>query len=117
MHHRPRRTCTLFDIPLIRSADGEVWSILACRSLSTFLAALATWVVINRLLGRRAPLIPGKAEGLIAGLFYGINSFTFLLAVFNTSTRERRFHPGVHFDVRGDPLLDIPLGAPSKATF
>lgn len=74
-----------FDIPLIRSADGEVWSILAVRSLSTFLAALATWVVINRLLGRRVALIPGKA-GLIAGLFYGINSFTFLLAVFNTST-------------------------------
>ncbi|MDX0704156.1 EamA family transporter [Sinorhizobium medicae] len=74
-----------FDIPLIRSADGEVWSILAVRSLSTFLAALATWVVINHLLGRRVALIPGKA-GLIAGLLYGINSFTFLLAVFNTST-------------------------------
>jgi drug/metabolite transporter (DMT)-like permease len=74
-----------FDIPLIRSADGEVWSILAVRSLSTFAIAIAAWFVINRLLGRRIALIPGKA-GLIAGLFYGINSFTFLLAVFNTST-------------------------------
>ncbi|WP_081158047.1 DMT family transporter [Ensifer aridi] len=74
-----------FDIPLIRSANGEVWSILAVRSLSTFAVAIAAWFVINRLLGRRIALIPGKA-GLIAGLFYGINSFTFLLAVFNTST-------------------------------
>ncbi|NRP71044.1 hypothetical protein ILFOPFJJ_01927 [Ensifer psoraleae] len=74
-----------FDIPLIRSANGEVWSILAVRSVSTFLVALAAWFVLNRVLGRRVALIPGKA-GLIAGLFYGINSFTFLLAVFNTST-------------------------------
>lgn len=74
-----------FDIPLIRSANGEVWSILALRSLSTFLVALIAWFVLNRVLGRRVALIPGKA-GLVAGLFYGINSFTFLLAVFNTST-------------------------------
>ncbi|MCA1439047.1 DMT family transporter [Ensifer sp. IC4062] len=74
-----------FDIPLIRSANGEVWSILALRSLSTFLVALVAWFVLNRVLGRRVSLIPGKA-GLVAGLFYAINSFTFLLAVFNTST-------------------------------
>ncbi|PDT52516.1 MULTISPECIES: DMT family transporter [Sinorhizobium] len=74
-----------FDIPLIRSADGEVWSVLAVRSLSTFAVAIAAWFFINRILGRHIALIPGKA-GLIAGLFYGINSFTFLLAVFNTST-------------------------------
>lgn len=74
-----------FDIPLIRSADGEVWSILAMRSLSTFAVAIAAWFFINRVLRRHIALIPGKA-GLIAGLFYGINSFTFLLAVFNTST-------------------------------
>jgi drug/metabolite transporter (DMT)-like permease len=74
-----------FDIPLIRSANGEVWSVLAVRSLSTFVVAIIAWFIINRVLGRRIALIPGKA-GLAAGLFYGINSFTFLLAVFNTST-------------------------------
>lgn len=74
-----------FDIPLIRSANGEVWSLLALRSLSTFAVAILAWFVINRLLRRPIALIPGWA-GLIAGLFYGINSFTFLLAVFNTST-------------------------------
>lgn len=74
-----------FDIPLIRSAGGEVWSLLAVRSLSTFFIGLLAWFVINRLLGRKISLIPGKA-GLVVGLFYGINSCTFLLAVFNTST-------------------------------
>lgn len=74
-----------FDIPLILAADGEVWSILALRSLSTFAVAIVAWLVLNRLMGRRIALIPGKA-GLVAGLLYGINSFTFLLAVFNTST-------------------------------
>ncbi|MQW85941.1 DMT family transporter [Sinorhizobium saheli] len=74
-----------FDIPLIRAADGEVWSILALRSLSTFAVAIVAWFVLNRLMGRRIALIPGKA-GLVAGLLYGINSFTFLLAVFKTST-------------------------------
>ncbi|OCP16478.1 MULTISPECIES: DMT family transporter [unclassified Ensifer] len=74
-----------FDIPLIRSAGGEVWSLLAVRSLSTFFIGLLAWFVINGLLGRKISLIPGKA-GLVVGLFYGINSCTFLLAVFNTST-------------------------------
>lgn len=74
-----------FDIPLIRSADGEVWSILAVRSIATFLVAIAAWSVIRFLLKRPVPLVPGRA-GLVAGLFYGINSLTFMLAVFNTST-------------------------------
>ena len=69
-----------FDIPLIRSADGEVWSLLAVRSLCTFAVALLAWLVLSRVLGRRTALIPGKA-GLAAGILYGINSFTFLLAV------------------------------------
>lgn len=74
-----------FDIPLLRSGDGEVWSVLALRSLCTFAVALVAWFVLNRLMGRKIALIPGKA-GLAAGVLYGINSFTFLLAVFYTST-------------------------------
>lgn len=74
-----------FDIPLIRSSDGEVWSLLALRSLCTFCVALLAWIVLNKMLGRKIALVPGKA-GLLAGLFYGLGSFTFLLAVFNTAT-------------------------------
>lgn len=74
-----------FDIPLIRSAHGEVWSILATRSLSTFAVAIAVWSIIRFVMKRPLPLIPGRA-GLIAGAMYGINSLTFMLAVFNTTT-------------------------------
>lgn len=74
-----------FDIPLIRLADGDVWPILAVRSICTFSAALAAWFVLARVLGRKVSLIPGRA-GLAVGLLYGINVFTFMLAVFNTAT-------------------------------
>ncbi|OBZ96204.1 membrane protein [Pararhizobium polonicum] len=74
-----------FDIPLIRSSQGEVWSLLALRSLCTFAVALVAWVVLNKFLGRRIALIPGKA-GLLAGVFYGLGTFTFLLSVFHTAT-------------------------------
>jgi drug/metabolite transporter (DMT)-like permease len=74
-----------FDIPLIRSSDGEVWSLLAVRSLCTFAVAIVAWVILNKVLNRKIALVPGKA-GLLAGLFYGLGSFTFLLSVFNTAT-------------------------------
>ncbi|PTM95348.1 DMT family transporter [Mycoplana dimorpha] len=74
-----------FDIPLIRSSQGDVWSVLAVRSLSTFLIAIAAWSVVRFLLKRRMALIPGRA-GIVAGAFYGINSLTFMLSVFNTTT-------------------------------
>ena len=74
-----------FDIPLIRSAAGEVWSVLATRSIATFVTAMVAWSVLRFVLGRRTALIPGPM-GLLIGIFYGINSLTFMLAVFNTTT-------------------------------
>ena len=74
-----------FDIPLIRSSEGEVWSVLAVRSFATFLIALAAWSFLRFAIGKRIPLVPG-APGLLAGVLYGINSLTFMLAVFNTTT-------------------------------
>jgi drug/metabolite transporter (DMT)-like permease len=74
-----------FDIPLIRSSQGDVWSVLAVRSLSTFLVAIAAWSFIRFLMKRPMALIPGRA-GVAAGTFYGVNSLTFMLSVFNTTT-------------------------------
>ena len=65
-----------FDIPLIRSAGGDVWSLLAVRSLSTFVVALGAWFVINRVFGRKLSLLPGKT-GLAVGLFYGITCWLY----------------------------------------
>jgi drug/metabolite transporter (DMT)-like permease len=74
-----------FDIPLIRSANGEVWSVLATRSIATFVTALVAWSVIRFALGKRVALVPGPI-GVLAGILYGVVSLTYMLAVFNTTT-------------------------------
>ena len=47
-----------FDIPLIRLSDGEVWSVLATRSIATFVVALLAWSVVRLALGKRMALSP-----------------------------------------------------------
>jgi drug/metabolite transporter (DMT)-like permease len=74
-----------FDIPLIRSANGDVWSMVVLRNVSVFVMALVLWAVLNFVLRRKTVLIPGRI-GLLIGLVYGVNGLTFMLAVFNTTT-------------------------------
>ncbi len=78
------------DIPLIRLAGGEPWTILMLRSGTTFAAALLIWAVW-RMLSRDAPaLVPGRA-GIAVAACYGLGSITFIAAVFNTSTANLVF--------------------------
>jgi len=73
------------DIPLIRLADGEKWSILMLRTGTTFLAGLLIWT-IWRMIGPRAPrLIPGWTGAAVAAC-YGLGAIAFITSVFNTST-------------------------------
>jgi drug/metabolite transporter (DMT)-like permease len=74
-----------FDIPLIRLAEGEPWSILMLRTGTTFLAALIIWTVWRLIRGGAPKLIPGRA-GLIVSALYGLTSVTFITAVYSTST-------------------------------
>ena len=74
-----------FDIPLIRSANGDVWSMIAVRNISVFVMALVFWAVLNFVLRRKTVLIPGRI-GLLIALCYAVNGLTFMLAVFNTTT-------------------------------
>lgn len=78
------------DIPLIKLADGNHWSILLMRSGTTFLAAIVIWLVW-RSFSRKAPqLIPGRS-GLVVASLYGFGSIAFITAVFNTSTANLVF--------------------------
>ncbi|WP_109576991.1 DMT family transporter [Aminobacter sp. AP02] len=78
------------DIPLIKLADGNTWSILMMRSGVTFIAAIIIWLVW-RSFSRNAPqLIPGRA-GLVVASLYGIGSISFITAVYNTSTANLVF--------------------------
>ncbi|MEO3387644.1 DMT family transporter [Mesorhizobium sp. CAU 1741] len=78
------------DIPLIKLAGGDVWSILLLRGISTLAAALLLWVVWRAVARNAPPLIPGRAGLAVAGL-YGITSLCFISAVFYTSTANLVF--------------------------
>ncbi len=74
-----------WDIPLIHLADGDVWSILAVRSITTFTMAILIWLVVRRFTRARPPLVPGWI-GIAVGGFYALGTMTFLGAVYHTST-------------------------------
>lgn len=74
-----------FDVPLVKLGDGELWSVIALRSLVTCAAAIVLWLLAGYFSKRRPVLVPGRA-GLLAGLCYGLSTMTFLGAVFLTAT-------------------------------
>ena len=78
------------DVPLIRLADGNVWSVLAARSGCTFLVVLVIWLVYRVATGRRLKLVPGRGGLAVAGL-YTLSALTFITAVFNTTTANLVF--------------------------
>lgn len=78
------------DIPLIRLAQGEPWSILMLRTGTTFLAALVIWAIWRWITPKAPPLLPGWTGAAVAAL-YGLGSITFITAVYNTSTANLVF--------------------------
>lgn len=78
------------DIPLIRLANGDHWTILLLRSSTTLLATLLIWLVWRALRGDAPKLVPGRSGAVVAAL-YGLASITFISAVFNTSTANLVF--------------------------
>ncbi len=78
------------DIPVLRLANGEPWSVMFLRS-AVVLCAVVLFVLVTRLSGRKVPvLIPGKVGWLVTGL-YGISAVTFISAVFHTTTANLVF--------------------------
>lgn len=78
------------DIPLIRLANGEPWSVMMIRTGMTFLVALIIWSLWRALSPNAPRLIPGKAGWAVAAL-YGLGSISFVTAVFHTSTANLVF--------------------------
>lgn len=78
------------DIPLIRLAQGEPWSILMLRTGTTFLATLVIWAIWRWITPKAPPLLPGWTGAAVAAL-YGLGSITFITAVYNTSTANLVF--------------------------
>lgn len=78
------------DIPLIKLASGDTWSILMARSGLTFAAAMVIWAIWRALSPRAPALVPGRA-GVIVACLYAVSSVTFITAVYNTSTANLVF--------------------------
>lgn len=78
------------DIPLIRLAGGDNWTILFLRSGTTLLATLVIWAVWRSFSSKTPQLIPGRL-GLVVAALYGVGSVAFIMAVYNTSTANLVF--------------------------
>jgi drug/metabolite transporter (DMT)-like permease len=78
------------DIPLIRLAGGEPWSILMMRCGTTLAATCVLWLVMRRTMREPPPLIPGRSGAFVA-LLYAISAVTFITAVYNTATANLVF--------------------------
>ncbi|MFI0843284.1 DMT family transporter [Mesorhizobium sp. IMUNJ 23232] len=78
------------DVPLIRLADGDHWSILLLRSSTTLVATLAIWLAWRALRPQAPQLVPGRS-GLLVAVLYGLSSVTFITGVFYTSTANLVF--------------------------
>ena len=74
-----------FDIPLMRLADGDIWSVTGVRCSFVCVAALVLWLGA-RLTGNDSLRFATGRTAWAASLCYAATTFTFILAVFNTST-------------------------------
>lgn len=78
------------DIPLIRLANGDNWSILFLRTGTTVIAAIIMWAIWRALTPNAPRLLPGRI-GVVVAALYGLGSIAFITAVYNTSTANLVF--------------------------
>ena len=78
------------DVPLIRLAEGDPWSILAVRSTLMVAAGFVGWYLIGLFTGKRPAIVPGWS-GFWVTLFYALCSLTFTLAIYMTPTANLVF--------------------------
>ena len=79
-----------FDIPVLRLADGNVWTMLFLRSALTVAVALTGLFLFRLIKGRMPELVPGW-PGLAAAALYALSTVFFMLAVFNTTSANVAF--------------------------
>jgi drug/metabolite transporter (DMT)-like permease len=73
-----------FDLPLLRLADGEKWSLIFARGMLMFLAISAVWLAQRQSSGSRAPFIAGFAGLVVCGTST-IANISFIGAIVETS--------------------------------
>ena len=78
------------DVPLLRLAASDAWTLTFIRGIMVFLAICAYWA-FRRLSGKYVPrIVPGRI-GFIVALIYGLSNFMFMVAVHETTTANLVF--------------------------
>lgn len=104
-----------FDIPVLRLADGDMWSVQFMRYGLGLCVMLALWSAISLWRRRAVMLLPGRI-GILVALLYGCSALTFIGAIFNTTAAN------VVFILSFNPMFAALLGwvalgeRPSRAT-
>lgn len=105
-----------FDIPLVRLADGDIWSVQLLRSISVLAVTALVWFAAYALTRKKLVLIPGW-DGLVVTILYGLSSVFFFAAVYATPTAN------LVFILAFNPMFSALLGwvmlgeKPKPATF
>lgn len=79
-----------FDIPVLRLAGGDIWSVLFMRSILTVGIAIVIILCIRMVTGKAPLMVPGFA-GAVVALLYAASTVFFMLAVFNTTSANVAF--------------------------
>lgn len=79
-----------FDIPVLRLADGNVWTMLFLRSILTVGVALLVLAVLRLIKGHVPQIVPGW-PGIAVAMLYAAGTVFFMLSVFNTTSANVAF--------------------------
>ncbi|MGI9481967.1 MAG: DMT family transporter [Hyphomicrobiales bacterium] len=72
-----------FDVPLIRLANSDEWTVMFVRGFMVFLVLFGHWAWMRKYRGHSQPFVNGY-EGFIAALFFVVSNFIFIFAIHNT---------------------------------
>lgn len=73
-----------FDLPLLRLAEGEKWTLVFARGLLLFLSISCVWFIMRQRTGSKAPYIVGKA-GLFVVLTNTVANIAYIGALKETN--------------------------------
>jgi len=79
-----------FDIPLLRLAGDDAWTLIFCRGMLLALAITAWWFFWYRMRGHKVPFINGRA-GLIVAVTNTLANLMFIAAVTMTTAANLVF--------------------------
>lgn len=79
-----------FDVPLVRLADSDAWTVIFFRGFCVFVVSFAFWWWLKLARGYKVPFING-VEGFVAAVFFAVTNITFMTAIHYTTAANAVF--------------------------